>query len=50
MGGGNFPIGGVASGKGLRLQPVQQACFRTHRAPVHLESYAGKDWPGSISS
>ena len=21
-----------------------------HRAPVHLESYPGKDWPGSISS
>ena len=21
-----------------------------HRAPLHLESYPGKDWPGSISS
>ena len=21
-----------------------------HRAPVHLESNPGKDWPGSISS
>ena len=23
----SLPIGGVASGKGLRLQPAQQACF-----------------------
>ena len=24
--------------------------YIVHRAPVHLESYPGKDWPGSISS
>ena len=24
--------------------------YLIHRAPLHLESYPGKDWPGSISS
>ena len=24
--------------------------YNTHRAPVHLESCPGNDWPGSISS